>query len=50
MDRQVIGVCFSRMLSKGSRFTWGLQVGDVFARRYVYVRNRSERFATVWPW
>ena len=37
---------FSRMRSKGSRFTlgvWGLGVEGVFARRCVHVRNRPQR-------
>ena len=40
--------CFSRMRSKGSRFTLGgLGVEGVFARRCVHGRNRSQPFATV---
>ena len=39
---------FSRMRSKGSRFTLGVcGVEGVFARRCVYVRNCSQAFATV---
>ena len=37
----------SRMRSKGSRFTLGLGVEGVFARRCVYVRNRLQPSATV---
>ena len=38
---------FSRMRSKGSRFTLGLGAEAVFARRCATVRNRSQPFATV---
>ena len=39
---------YSRMRSKGSRFTLGFRgVEGVFARRCVYVRNRPQPFATV---
>ena len=38
---------FSRMRSKGSRFSLGVGVEGVFARRCVYDRNRPQPFATV---
>ena len=39
--------CFSRMSSEGSRFIWGSGGEAVFAESCVYVRNRSQPFATV---
>ena len=38
---------FSRMRSEGSRFIWGFGGEAVFAESCVYVRNRSQPFATV---
>ena len=37
----------SRMRSEGSRFMWGSGGEAVFAESCVYVRNRSQPFATV---
>ena len=38
---------FFRMRSEGSRFIWGSGGEAVFAESCVYVRNRSQPFATV---
>ena len=43
----VIFFYYSRMRSEGSRFIWGFGGEAVFAESCVYVRNRSQPFATV---
>ena len=51
MDRKVVGLVFSRLRSKGSRFTlgvWGLRVCSLDVAFVVAtVRNRPQPFATV---
>ena len=46
-DTACFNFSFSRLRSKGSRFTGGLGAEGVFARRCVYVRNRPQLPATV---